>query len=265
MQINPLPRRTFLALTTPALFPVIAATLAAPLGAFGKGDFWNQKQPSEWSEEEVQRLLTKSPWAKEAMVSIDPSAMRGGMTRSREGDETPKGGGMTIVNPGNTDQRGGPPPGSPGVLGPNDPPPAGRMELASLKVEVRWESATPLREALHVPAQTGEPSDYIVSINGFPAPGHKSGRLTAEDRAQMLEAVREDASLQVKGKPVLHPYEVRRKDPANASNLLLFFRRADQPISIDDKEVTLVMKSGAVLMRTKFALKEMTYRGKLAI
>jgi len=41
-------------------------------------EFWNRKDPSEWSADEVDRMITKSPWAKEITVSTQPSGQRGG-------------------------------------------------------------------------------------------------------------------------------------------------------------------------------------------
>ena len=38
--------------------------LAAPLYA-SDSDFWNKKPPARWTPEEIERLLTDSPWAKE--------------------------------------------------------------------------------------------------------------------------------------------------------------------------------------------------------
>src|SRR5579871_721091 len=35
----------------------------------GESDFWNKKEPSEWTSEEVDKLTTKSPWAKEVTVT----------------------------------------------------------------------------------------------------------------------------------------------------------------------------------------------------
>src|ERR1043166_8468968 len=51
-------------------------------------DFWNEKPPAEWTPDEIQQLLTKSPWAKEASVSYNagPGGMGGGRSgRSRGG------------------------------------------------------------------------------------------------------------------------------------------------------------------------------------
>src|SRR5579863_1724111 len=42
------------------------------LYAFGS-NFWDKKEPAEWSSEEIDRLVTKSPWAKQ--VNAASSAM----------------------------------------------------------------------------------------------------------------------------------------------------------------------------------------------
>src|SRR5450759_619782 len=47
------------------MFLLAGAGLAAwlPLDAT-TGDFWNKKAPADWTKEEIDRLITKSPWAK---------------------------------------------------------------------------------------------------------------------------------------------------------------------------------------------------------
>lgn len=44
-------------------------------------EFWNDKDPAEWSEDEIHRLLTKSPWAKEVRAKSNRSAV--GLTGAR--------------------------------------------------------------------------------------------------------------------------------------------------------------------------------------
>ena len=41
-------------------------------------DFWNKKEPSQWSGEEIEQLTTKSPWAKETSAQYSPEQGRGG-------------------------------------------------------------------------------------------------------------------------------------------------------------------------------------------
>src|ERR1035437_5134612 len=47
------------------MFLLAGAGLAAwlPLDAT-TGDFWNKKAPADWTKEEIDRLIAKSPWAK---------------------------------------------------------------------------------------------------------------------------------------------------------------------------------------------------------
>src|SRR5579864_4449697 len=47
------------------------ALSALPAWAFAAKEFWETKPSSEWTSEEVDRMLTKSPWAKEAVVSYN--------------------------------------------------------------------------------------------------------------------------------------------------------------------------------------------------
>lgn len=46
------------------LVTMVAAVLAAP-----KGEFWEDKEFTKWSQKEVNKLLTDSPWAKELRLS----------------------------------------------------------------------------------------------------------------------------------------------------------------------------------------------------
>ncbi|MSV35601.1 MAG: hypothetical protein EXQ47_08400 [Bryobacterales bacterium] len=58
----PVTRRTFVRLS--AGFPVL---LTADAWAFGAKDFWDTKPSSDWSSDEIDRMLTKSPWAKDML------------------------------------------------------------------------------------------------------------------------------------------------------------------------------------------------------
>src|SRR5690349_13010593 len=61
-----------------------AAISALPAWAFNAKEFWEAKPASEWTSEEVDRMLTKSPWAKEAVVSYN-----GGGGDFGDGDNSP--------------------------------------------------------------------------------------------------------------------------------------------------------------------------------
>lgn len=52
-----------------ALGPGLTLSQASRIFA-GAVEFWNEKDPSTWSEEEIHLLITKSPWTREAVPGI---------------------------------------------------------------------------------------------------------------------------------------------------------------------------------------------------
>src|SRR5580692_7354985 len=56
---------------------------AAPALCSSATEFWNEKKPEDWTDEEIQELLTRSPWAKEGAVSVFGGA--GGSLINRNG------------------------------------------------------------------------------------------------------------------------------------------------------------------------------------
>src|SRR4051812_19790606 len=59
------------------LYSCATAAVLRPLAA-GTSDFWDKKPPSEWSSDEIDRLLTKSPWSKEVNAQYAPGQQAGG-------------------------------------------------------------------------------------------------------------------------------------------------------------------------------------------
>src|SRR5437868_7523949 len=80
-----------------AFIPTRRAVLALAAGAgwtrlYGfSSDFWNKKEPAEWSGEEIDQILTNSPWSKK--VTGASQGDEHGMGGSRGGGY-PDGGGM---------------------------------------------------------------------------------------------------------------------------------------------------------------------------
>ena len=133
----------------------VPTSLAAMPGlAFASKEFWEAKPSSEWSSAEVERMITKSPWAKEVIISTggrggsgypNGGNRRGGMGGGGIGFPGggigfPGGGGLGYPGGGRYPNGGGyPGGGSPnGGNYPNDGP---RTYHATL----RWESAAPSR------------------------------------------------------------------------------------------------------------------------
>ena len=60
------------------------------------GDFWNKKPPSQWTTQEIDQLITKSPWAKEVKAQYAPgespsSSNAGGYPGGSQGGGYPGG------------------------------------------------------------------------------------------------------------------------------------------------------------------------------
>src|ERR1017187_525632 len=82
-----------------------------PLNATSS-EFWNKKAPGDWSPEEIDKLITKSPWAREASAQGAAPGRSGSPNGSPGG--SPNGTGYPGGSPGGM---GGPRIGIPGIGG----------------------------------------------------------------------------------------------------------------------------------------------------
>ena len=208
---------------------ILCAALGSALVVWGSpaGDFWNDKQPGQWAEKDVQRLLTKSPWAKDADVEMD---------------------------------FGGPGMGGFGMGGPGMDGPPGMGGPGGMTAVVRWESAAPIRDAAKTKLQPDPAGSYVISVSGMAMLSELVGSLGASG----LENMKKTTFLQRGGKAPVAPSYITV--PFDQSGVLLFYFPNDaEPISGDDKQVIFQTKSEAFGLKAKFTPKEMLYRGKLAL
>jgi len=239
-----------------------AALALRPLAA-GSSEFWDKKPPSEWSSVEIDRLLTKSPWAKDATTQYTQEPM------SSQGGGYPNGGGY----PGGTN-RGGlsiPGIGIPGIGGIGMPRRGGgnqrggqgRGQGTAFRGTVRWESAQPIRDALKSPLPDVFDGRYVIAVTGIPFLDERT-RGEEEDTPESLDNLKELSSLQVKGKDYVQAGMVRRQ--VGTGNTFLFgFSKEMLAISKNDTEINFSTKLGRVGVKAKFSAKEMLYRGELAV
>jgi hypothetical protein len=177
-------------------------------------DFWDKKPPAEWSSDEIDRLITHSPWAKQ--VNAEVSASEGGGGRS---------GGMRL--PGGIGFPGGGGMGG-GRMGGGR---AGRGDRTGsapqYKGTVRWESAKPVLEALKTPLPESLADRYVISVSGFPMMSGRRSQSEAQGEPSqspqdMLEDLKALTSLQPKGKAIAQPGVVERQQTTNGSSSYLF-------------------------------------------
>lgn len=219
------------------------------------GEFWNVKKPAQWSDKEIQRLLTRSPWAKEVAAAFDRDSMQG------EPEDRSDIGGSGRGTSGTSGIGGGM--GRTGGHG-------SRMETSPLefKALVRWETALPVVEAARHQLPEAASGHYIVSVSGLPVMNRRgdwngSRRHDPNDGAQMEEQLIQSTQLRRKGKDAIYP--VRMALGQSEGAMFFFFPHGEYPIRVDDKEVTFRTHMGPLNLRVTFLLRDMIYNGQLAL
>ncbi|MBV8847503.1 MAG: hypothetical protein JO307_32230 [Bryobacterales bacterium] len=203
-----------------------------PVWAASK-EFWDEKTPDQWTKDEIEQMLTNSPWAKPASVSFNNSV-------------------GILGSPGYG--RPGRIYGAPGV---GDQNKKGSGPLAFQAV-IRWESARPIRIAEKNNAFEGSDYYVVAAIGDFPSVGEANE--DQEAREQRREMLQEFTKLDRKGDS---PIYLDRIEPV-AAGMRFYFSKLE-PIKPANKEITFTTKIGPLEMKAKFPLKDMVYRGKLEL
>ncbi len=201
-------------------------------------DFWDQKPADQWTKEEIERLLAKSPWSRDANIvntaQTGPLTTRSPMMRR----------GRNVGVP--TDNQ------TPEITG-------------KWSAGVRWDSALPIREALKNKMSVELSENYIVNVFGnvpSPAPSIDD---SADERKTKFDILQERTRLDRKGDPIeLKRVELAPATPYSSPGTLFYFSRVF-PVTLEDKQVTFITKIGPLELKCKFTLKEMIYRGNLEL
>jgi hypothetical protein len=252
-----LKRRSPAALVSAALF-LCALTLSA-------ADVWVAKPYTAWSDKDIRKIMTDSPWSRSVSVTLVSGNILGGLLA--------RGPGPPPDRPGIAETGGGlgvgqsaPPPGA----APPPPVPPGPPKTTLI---VRWQSATVVQQAL-VKAQYGdkagslpeaqkrlEPNTayYIIAVGNLPA----SQKLRdAEARKALLGTT----TLTVNGKD--HPIAAMDVVYVEAGEGMIearFLFPRDFALTADDKEVEFATMFGNAAVKAKFNLKNMPINGKLGL
>lgn len=209
----------------------------------GPKEFWNEKKPSDWTDEECRELLTKSPWAKEPTTNYNGG---GGLPGEK--------GGVTSANR----SRRGAAQGRTTSTAAADP----KMPDHFRSV-VRWESALPIREANHNQSKDDPAANYILkAIGDLPMLQPNTGE-SELDYAHRLDMLKQYTKLEKKGEPI-YLTNIRYDGKGQDGGALFYFVRNDL-ITLSDHNVTFVTKLGPIEVKVKFALHDMMYQGKLEL
>ena len=248
-----------------ALVNQLALFAALTPAALWAADVWD-KPFQDWTDKDVQKVVTNSPWARQARAVLgdaiplaagrnrppavgDASSTETGVPKGRE----PAGAARLGSAPSDFDQ--------------------GPQSAQQIPVIVRWQSALPLRQAqmrgkygkeaaVSPQAQkflTDEPAIYVLGIAGL-----AGSIVSAGGGDQARQSIAEKSTLTVKGKEPLHPVSVDFVPNGSNVDVLIAFPRA-MPITLEDQEVELASEIGRATVRYKFKLNDMLVRGKLEL
>jgi len=217
-------------------------------------DFWQKKPFPDWTPNDLQVLLTDSPWSRRVLLSLE--SLGGGPSPAGEPAARSKASCVKCpAGPVFAAESGGAP----------------RMG-APVAVVVRWLSALPVRQALarvrfgaEVTASADasellnrEPEFYVVGISRVPF-----ARMP-EDLAELKAGT----CLKLRTGPPIPVSNVESRREADIVNLVLFFPKGKdrgRVITLDDREVEVSVKAAALQLSRKFKLAAMVYRGKLEL
>ena len=268
-------------LTRRRMFLLAGAGVAAwlPLDATTT-DFWNKKAPADWTTEEIDRLITKSPWAKQIKAQYAPGA-----ANARDGSgQYPGGNSGGGAYPGGMGrQRGGIGLGIPGIGGiglPGGGMGGGRGNgggssrggaVSPYEGTVRWDSARPILDALKSPLPEAFEGRYVISVSGIPLMGGRSTSSGEDDDSTASHRQEQDdldrlkglSSLQPKGKDIVQAGVVARQIGSGTS-FLFGFSREMLPLDTRDTEILFTTQLGRLVVKAHFLPKEMLYHGELA-
>ena len=227
-------------------------------------EFWESKDPAGWSDEEKAILLGQSPWAREGVARFEVERNRARAGSIYEGVPRP-GGGVPGANPAAM-------PGStPSVPFGEPPPPVPRADTGppvQFRVLARWESARPVRLAGGPALPEESAGFYVIRLRGMPLlppPKTKGGESVPNPNLGMIEAIQQGSRIERQGKTAIPCAHLLTGSGESAMELLLFFARGADKITVGEKTVTLESRFGPFHLSVKFPLKEMMYKGVLAL
>jgi len=218
---------------------------------------WKSKPASQWTEEDTRQVLAESPWAKETRAVITRRLTE---EQLREGGQMgqPRGIGNEGVDP-----KGSGPKVSPNVFtGPGGDDRSPRSLPQSITLQLRWESALPVRLAelksheIEPPTLHGD--GYSIAVYGVPGGDFKG---TPEQLGQPLKNL---AALKREGKKDVRPVRVEVFQREHGAAVVYLFPLSAE-ISKKDRRIQFEAQIGRIVFAQDFDLSEMEFLGKLEL
>src|SRR5579862_427308 len=220
------------------LFIVSAVVLTA------SGPAWTDKPVEKWTEQDAKQILKSSPWVKKTTPAQLPNVSE---TQLRQGGRMGGGqGGGTPVNPATLL----------GIGGKTEP--TRRRRRGPNPVEVRWESAAPIRAAERAaheddpPAWDGEM--YAIAVYDIPGLDLDTKGLSAD--------LKRGAYLKF-GQKELRPVRVDLLPQEGDLTTIVFLFPRTLQITPEDKRIEFTTVFGRLFVTQYFYPAEMQFQGKL--
>jgi hypothetical protein len=230
-------------------------------------DFWTAKPFTEWSDKEVNKILSDSPWAQKVTVT-------GGFGGGPGIAETAGGGGRGGRGGGGGGGRGGGPQGDaanadPGIDGGGGGGFGGGAP-GGVTVTLLWQTALPVKQALakrKFGAEAGTSPDaktavervdqvYVLTLIGMP--GNMLSAAQGDKKAALLAST----AVSVNGKPPLQAADVQVSGGRGTATVSFLFPKS-ATFTADDKEMEFSAKFDKTTIKKKFKLKDMVVNGKV--
>jgi hypothetical protein len=250
-----MPKRTISQPTFVFLLAVCSATLSLVSFAARASDPWKDKDPQDWDQKDVQKILTDSPWSKQFQFGM---ALDGSLASS-----------TTDVG-----SSAHPSVGTPDQLRPGAPPAPGSSDLSPgmgpvTKFTVSWRSSRTVREALlrekelsgSMPDQARKDlaakyDVYQISISG--------ANLTAFGK-EGIESLKAHSYLRPKNtKEKISPTKVIIQTNQNGSPVTILFDFPQKTVAGEptfapsEKSVEFAAKAGNLPLKVTFDISKMS-------
>jgi len=232
-------------------------------------DFWKVKPYTEWTEKEVKKMLSNSPWAKDVSAGMQGGG-GGGMGKGGGGGGGRRGGGgggggMSAGGAAEEGGGGGGMGGASGGMG-------GGGGAPEIMAKVRWQTALPIKQALikmkfgseaatsTQAKQLLEAVDevYLVVMEGLPP------RMAQMGAERLQEGLKKTTMLKHGDKTPIAPLQVKLGMVEKTVLVYFAFPKTDA-IVLEDKDVEFVSKVGPMEFKKKFKLADMVVDGKLTL
>jgi hypothetical protein len=215
------------------LFIICAASL------FQAGEAWKTKRVADWTEQETKEVLNNSPWA----MMTTPTVKK---------EEKKSHGSGAVGIPGIGRRRSDPTQPAPEV------PPASD---SATSLNIRWESALPIREAELKARETNAPAvdeeHYAIAVYGLPS------RLAKDPKGEG-DRLKGQASLKREGQKDLKPAHVDVIQRDDGVVAVFLFPRTKE-ITAQDSRVEFEALIGQYQISQPFQIAQMMYQGKLEL